>query len=466
MVAVFLNRGQELASLRGLFETPSAKLCRLYGRRRLGKTALLRQILEEQGGLFFTLPEQSPSGILRSLNDQLARETGRGYRYESLEAFLSDLPNHGRRLVVLDEFQRLRSGGTGIESTLQTIWDNHLQDTDLILVLCGSVIGMMRALDDAKAPLHGRFSWDLHLRPFTYRGVRLFYPGMDEAERVTRYAVFGATPHYHRLSHELDLETAIRRLFLDPGAPLKEEPRLLLELELRKPDRYQEILEALGAGCRTVGEIASRYQETATAYTPYVAKLRDELGLLRSDDPLYGKQRNQRVHLTDPFFHFYYRFIYPNLSRLELENVDGVMEDISEQLTAHAGRPGFEEVAKDLLQALNGQTYQGVTFDVRELGAWWDGEDELDAVGVGQDTAYAVEATFAGQPFDARDAETLHHRARMFQEACGRRQVVPIALARAGFTDTVTRQIASGELVGLTLEDLTAALGGQASHDR
>lgn len=454
---MFVDREAELESLENLFETPSAKLCRLYGRRRLGKTALLRQVLDQEGGLFFTIPEQSPQGILHTLNDEIERQTGRRFRYDTLADVLSELPDllaEGTRMVVLDEFQRLRERVDGIESTIQAVWDNQLQDTNIILVLCGSIIGMMRQLNDARAPLHGRFAWDLHLDPLPYGAVRLFYPEASEEHRVVRYAVFGATPHYHRLAHELEIDSAIRRLFLDEGATLREEPRLLLELELTKPDRYQEILEALGAGCRRVGEIAGRYGEKASDYTPYVSKLRDQLGLLRSDDPLYGKNRNQRIHFIDPFFQFYYRFIYPNLSRLELGNVEGVLDDIHKQLTAHVGRPGFEQIARELLKTLNGSSYRGTRFDFAELGAWWDGEEELDAVAVGDERAYAMEAKFTKSPFDANDAATLQRRSRLFAEACNREEVVSIALTQSGYTPDVRSMIEADELLGLTLEDL------------
>ncbi len=462
VLIVFLNRESELSSLEKLFETSSAKLCRLYGRRRLGKTALLRESLREHGGLFFTIPEQTRKGILHSINDQIERQTGRRHRYASYDDFFADLPallEAEERLVVLDEFQRLRSEDASVESTLQAIWDNQLQESDILLILCGSVIGMMRALNEPRAPLHGRFAWDLHLSPLSYGAVRLFYPVASEKERVTRYSVFGATPHYHRLAHERGLKSAIDQLFLDEGAPLREEPRLLLELELRKPARYQEILEALGDGCRSVGEIADRYGEPASTYTPYITKLRDEIGILRSDDPLYGKKRNQRIYFSDPFFQFYYRFIYPNLSRLELGNTNDVLKDINDQLTAHAGRPGFEQVGRDLLRKLNGTTYQETKIDFSELGAWWDKEHELDAVAVGDNTAYTLEAKFTREPVGPSTIDRLKERSHLFKQACNRRKVVPIALSRSGFTPEAKETIDQDNLIAITLNDLADIYG-------
>jgi hypothetical protein len=456
LLIVFLNRRQELASLEALLASPGARLGRLYGRRRLGKTELLHVGLEAHGGLYYTLPEQTRAGILRYLNQETARQTGRPLDYASFRDFLLDLPNHGRRLVVLDEFQRLKAADRGAESTLQEIWDQHLQRSDIVLILCGSVIGMMEQLNQRTAPLHGRFSWDLQLPPFRYAAVRLFYPKADEAERVRRFAVFGSTPHYHRLTHDAPLDLAIRRSFLEAGAPFREEPRLLLELELRKPDRYQEILEAMGEGCRTLGEIAALYGEPGSAYTPYIQRLRDDLALVESDDPLCGKKKRSRLRFTDLFFHFYYRFVYPNLPRLELGNVDEVFRDISGELPAYHGKPAFEEVARETLRVLNGREHAGVRFDFREMGSWWDGEEELDAVAVGKTTAYAGEAKFRKEPAGPGDIDVLLRRAHLFRAAARRKTVVPFLLSRSGFTPTAQRSIDSGELLGFSLDDVAA----------
>ena len=453
---VFVNRSVELASLRRLLQGGEARLGRLYGRRRLGKTELLRQAMQGVPHVYLTIPEQTRAGILRHLSDEMSRSSGRPLRYESLRDFLHDLPNHGARLVVLDEFQRLKEADRSAESILQEAWDGHLQRSGVVLILCGSVIGMMRRLGASTAPLFGRFAWDLELEPFSYGAVRLFYPEATEEERIARFGVFGATPHYHRLSRDLSLDEAIHAMLLDPGAPLREEPRLLLEMELRKPDRYLEILEALGLGARTLGEVAGRYGEPQSAYTPYAQKMKEELGLLRSDDPLGGKKKKSRLHFRDPFFHFYYRFVYPNLTRLDLGGAPAVAEEIRRDLDGYLGRPAFEEVARETLRAVNGTTYRGVHFDMRDLGAWWDGEEELDAVGVGARTAYACEAKFRRRPSGSSDVDALLRRAELFRRSNGAREVVPIHVSRGGFTDDTRARAEAGEFVAWTLDDVEA----------
>lgn len=458
--AAFVNRTEERRSIEALLGGKEAGLGLLYGRRRLGKTELLRQMAKGAGGIFITIPEQTRAGILLHLSEETSRQTGRPLSYGSFRDFLLDLPNHGARLVVLDEFQRLKAADKSTDSTLQEIWDARLQHSGIVLVLCGSVIGMMRKLAGRTAPLYGRFAWSLHLEPFTYSAVRLFYPEAEEAERVERFGVFGATPHYHRLSAATPMPEAIRRAFFDIAAPLREEPRLLLEMELRKPDRYQEILEALGRGARTLGEVAGTYGEKPSDYTPYVKTLREELGLIRSEDPLYGKQRKGRLYFRDPFFHFYYRFVYPNLGRLELGEGDAVMRDVARDLDAYLGK-AFEEVARETLRAVNGTTYGGVAFDLRELGGWWEDGEELDAVGVGPECAYACEAKFRAAPVGPAEVDALLRRAERFRVLSGRRRVVPVLLSRSGFTPAARARLEAGEALGWGLEDLAAIHGAR-----
>lgn len=230
--------------------------------------------------------------------------------------------------------------------------------------------------------------------------------------------------------------------------------------------RYQEILEALGAGRRTLGEVANLYGEKHSAYTPYLAKLRDELGIVRSDDPLHGKKRRKRIHFSDPFFHFYYRFIYPNLARLDLGDLEGVVADIERDLPAHVGRPGLEEVGRQTLAALNGRRHAGRRFAFSELGAWWDGEDELDAVAVGSDAAYALEAKFTASPFSTGDLDVLLQRAERFGQACKRSEVIPIALSRSGFSPSVEGEVQEGTLVAWTLEDVEVIHGTPRANAR
>lgn len=417
---VFVNRVQELGEFDGLLQSEGPQLVLLYGRRRLGKTALLRRIRDKHGGLYFQVPDQAESGILRHLNDRLQEQTGRPVSYASIHDFLQDLGSHGERFVILDEAQRLFEASKGSASLLQEVWDGRLKDQGMVLALCGSVIGTLEALLDAKSPLYGRITYNHHLRPFTYQAVRQFYPKLTERERLERYAVLGATPHYHDINLErAKLLDAIQYSFLSRGAPLREEPRTLFAIEFQKPDRYHEILEAMGRGAQSLGEVAQYYSgRKASDYTPYFEVLRDRLRIVTDMDPVGGKKRRKRIGFADPFFRFYYGHIYPNMDRIELRDEEGVLAEIQDALPSLVGRV-WESVCREWMVAMQGRTHDGVEIRFRELGSWWDGEEELDVVALDDGVAYCGECKFQSRPVPKKDLEALKRRGEQVTQANG-----------------------------------------------
>src|SRR3990170_7229778 len=218
----FVDRRSELASLRTILDRKSPSIVRVYGRRRIGKTELLRRLCREGRGLYLLVDEADPPRQRESLSRQVAGETASlAIPYPSWDAFFDHVGALDRRFVVLDEFQRLVMTDPQAVSRLQHHWDATLRETGPSLVLCGSSVGMMQRVTAKRtAPLFGRLAADLRLRPFGYAATRLLYPDEDEEERVRRYAVFGGTPYYHQFSVGRPLEDAVREAFLAPTAPL------------------------------------------------------------------------------------------------------------------------------------------------------------------------------------------------------------------------------------------------------
>ncbi len=416
---VFVNRERELVELSALVSSGESHLALLYGRRRLGKTALLRRLRDEHGGLYFQVPDQAESGILHHLNARLKEQTGRPIQYASIQDFLFDLGSHGERFVVLDEAQRLFEAVPGSDSLLQEAWDVRLKEQGIVVALCGSVIGTLEALLDSKSPLYGRITYYHHLAPFSYAAVRQFYPDLSETQRLERYAVLGATPHYHDINlGNMQLRDAVRRSFLDNGAPLREEPRTLFAIEFQKPDRYQEILEAMGRGAQTLGEVAQYYGRQGSDYTPYFQALRDRLRVVADTDPVGGKKRRKRIGFTDPFFQFYYAHIYPNMDRIELGDEEGVLAEVLEGLPSLVGRV-WERVCREWMIKMQGREHEGVLIRFRELGAWWDGADELDVVARGDGIVYCGECKYRRKPVTKAELQLLKARGAQVQASTG-----------------------------------------------
>ncbi len=456
---VFVNREVELADLRELLQAGSGQLALLYGRRRLGKTALLQQLTQTEGGLYFQIPDQAEAGILHHLNARLRQHTGRPIEYTTIADFLGDLGTHGERLVILDEAQRLFEGVSGSASLLQEAWDHTLKKQAIALVLCGSVIGTLQALLDAKSPLYGRITYNHHLAPFSYGAVRQFYPKLNETERLQRYAVLGATPHYHDINLDRpDLKTAITKSFLNASAPLKEEPRTLFAIELQRPERYQEILEAMGRGAQTLGEVAQYYGRKASDYTAYFNALRDRLRIVQDADPIGGKKRRKRIGFTDPFFRFYYRHIYPNMDRIELGDAAGVMADIEADLPNLVGRV-WEDVCRQWMISMQGKTHAGHTIRFRQIGSWWDGPDEIDVVALGDNVVYCGECKYRTKAMTKAELETFVERAKKVQAATGAKELRLFVWVKGGLGASARAFAEAREILVLGVEDVVGELG-------
>jgi AAA+ ATPase superfamily predicted ATPase len=450
----FVDRTTELAELRRVLGSPRPVLVRVYGRRRLGKTELLRKLCREERGLYLLVDEADPPQQRESLSRQVAAEANTlAVPYPTWDAFLDHVARLDRRFVVLDEFQRMLAPDPQAASRLQHRWDTRLRETGPSIILCGSSVGMMQRITARKAaPLFGRLAGDLRLRPFGYAAVRLLYPELDEEERVRRYAIYGGAPFYHEFSVGRVLRDAVRDAFLAPTAPLAEEPQNLLRLELQSPTRYNSILYEIGQGTHDLRGLESKVGVKRGGLGPYLETLRRDLDLIRMEDPVCGVRRQARYVFDDPFFAFYYRFVFENRPLLELGRWNAVWDRIESGLDQFIG-PQFERVARESLVLLNGSEWNGVPIDFEEIGRWWNREgEEIDIAAAGRDTVLAGEVSWSRSPMRLGDLRRLEMKARKI-ERLRDRSVRFVLIARGGFESELTREARSQ---GALLLDLAA----------
>ncbi len=427
-------------------------MVRVYGRRRLGKTEILRTLCEEQEGLYLLIDETDARRQRESLSFQVARETSSiGLPYPNWDAFFGHLTKLGVPFVVLDEFQRLLVSDRQAVSRLQHHWDARLRRSGPSLILCGSSIGMMQRVTTARsAPLFGRLSADLRLRPFSYAAVRLLYPDLVEEEVVRRFAVFGGTPYYHQFSVGRGLKEAVVEAFLADTAPLIEEPQNLLRLELKAPSRHNSILFEIGNGTHDLRGLESKVAVAHGGLGPYLETLRHELDLVRLEDPVLGHRKRARYVFTDPFFAFYYRFIFDNRPRLELGRAEQVWADIERDLDGFVGLQ-FEHVAREALTRVNGGLCKGVPVDFEVMGRWWSRQgEEIDIAASGKDEVMLGEVKWSGKPVGLEVLEALSVKARAVEGLRGR-PVRFVLVSRAGFKKAL---VAAAEERGALLLDL------------
>lgn len=453
----FVDRDAERAALREALQAKTPALVRVYGRRRLGKTELLRRVCDEADGIYLLVDDADTEQVLASLSRQLAAETDAlATPFATWDDLFAKLPSAtGERFVVLDEFQRLVENDPGAVTRLQDHWDRALRLSGPSLVLCGSSVGMMQRLTAGRrGPLFGRLTHDLRVRAFDYAAVRLLYPNLDEAEKARRFAVFGGTPFYHNFSVGRELDDAIRRAFLENTSPLRDEPQTLLQMELNAHTRYNSILYEIGQGTHALADLESKIGVKHGGLGPYLEVLRHDLDLIRMEQPVGGKQKNARYVLADAFFAFYYRFVFGDRARLELGRVDAVAADIRRDLDGHVGRR-FEDVARQALVRANGTTLKGVALDFDEIGPWWNRRgEELDIVALGRDEVLAGEVRWSAAP-QGPDLVREAVRKGALVERRDARAVRPVVVARGGLTPAGQAEAEAVHALVLDLADLT-----------
>ncbi len=451
----FVNRAIELEALRRVLRASRPALVRVYGRRRLGKTELLRKLCREDRGLYLLLDEADPPRQLESLSRQVASETHTiALPYPTWDAFFNHLRDLDRRFIALDEFQRMIASDPQAITRLQHHWDTTLQETGPSLVMCGSSIGMMQRLTVRKAaPLFGRLAADMRLRPFGYAATRLLYPELDEEERVRRYAIFGGTPYYHQFSMGVSLRDAVETAFLSATAPLVEEPQNLLRLELQAPTRYNSILYEIGQGTHDLRGLETKVGVGRGGLGPYLDILRHDMDLVQMEDPVMGVRKQARYIFGDPFFAFYYRFIFENRPRLELGRRDAVWHQIERDLDGFVGLQ-FERVARDAFVLLNGTGFGGIPVDFDEIGRWWNrAGTEIDIVAAGNREVLTGEVSWSAGEMGMDVLRQLEGKVRQIEHLQGR-PVRPVLVARGGFRQDLREEGASRGVLLLTLADL------------
>jgi len=339
----FLDRERELQRLRRALDSREGSLVCVYGRRRVGKSRLLREATSDRRAVYY-VGDARDAPLQRAA---LAREIAAlvpGFGavvYAEWEALLDrwwrEAPDGA--VLVLDEFPALVTSSPELPSILQKQVDLPGRKTRH-LVLCGSSQRMMQGLLlDASAPLFGRARELLKLSPLEAGWIRDAFHCVA-SESVDLYAAWGGIPRYWELARDYSGRVeAVSELVLDPLGPLHREPERLLLDDIREVARSASILTLVGQGCHRVSEIASRLGVAATSLSRPLMRLVD-LGFLDREVPFGRSVRDTKrtYYVTrEPFLRLWYRFVAPNRSRLEATQVEAVSREVEAAWPEHVG---------------------------------------------------------------------------------------------------------------------------------
>jgi uncharacterized protein len=453
---LFVDREAELEVLTRDLDSPRPSLFVLYGRRRTGKTALLRKAVETRRSVFFTADLGSPrdhlAGFSTAISESLGTEGLEGAVFPSWEQALRFCIRraHPEPLaVILDEFQYVAGADATLPSVLQRLWDTEFLGSHLSLVLCGSYVSFMEhQVLGAKNPLYGRRTGQLLLAPLRLRDACLFFPSWTVDAAMSAAAILGGIPAYlQQFAEAEDLATNAMRTILRQGAPLHDEPRFLMMEELREPQVYFSICRAIANGHGRPNEIAQAAGlRDRGAVGPYLVALQ-EMKLVERRIPATvrnpERSRQGLYRLADPFFRFWFRFVYPNRAALEAGDAELVWSRKIEPHLAQHVAGAFEDACREHLLSLNRHGKLPAAYD--RIGGWWRGAHEVDLVGIADDgKVLLAECKWSTKPLgtdflEDLKAKTVHVVADVDTKAP---QVRLALFSRSGFTAGLQRRAA------------------------
>lgn len=380
----FKNRVQELRLLNELYEKNTSKLIVLYGRRRVGKTELLKEFLKKHKGLYILARQESETEQLKKISSQIAESyhdhvlmLSPFANWDALFQYLSEKP---RIPFVFDEFPYIVQSSKRITSILQDYWDNKFSHKNTFLVLCGSSITMMERLLGKKSPLYGRRTEQILLEPLKFHDACLFFPeSMSFKEKVLTYAILGGMPAYLlEFDFKKDLRENIIENITRKNKFLYQDVLFTLREELKEPRNYFSILYSIAKGNSKAGQIVNDTGLEKSFVNKYLGVLID-LQLIERRVPITernpGRSRNGIYLLKDNFFKFWFKFVFENQEYVEQEKQEKLADEkILPEINSFAGRI-FEEVA--LSEMIRSEKYRNYLF-----GRWWDKTSEIDLVGI------------------------------------------------------------------------------------
>jgi AAA+ ATPase superfamily predicted ATPase len=387
---MFIGRTQELSRLEQEFGTNRPSLLIIYGRRRVGKSTLLREAAKNRPHVLYQATRVTAALNLEALKVEIARSLGEDNLLNGLSDWLGVLTYLARKaedvpglVVVLDEFPYLVEVDPSLPSVLQKFWDSGSPVPGrLNLALCGSLIAQMEGLLAERNPLYGRQTLAMNVQSLPLRDAAAFFPTYSAEDRILTYGIFGGIPFYLRLCDPgaSPAENIVNLLLTDSG-PLVDEPNVLLQSELRETQRYASILAAIADGCTKAGEINGRVRDIkdSVSLSPYMERL-ERMRLVRAVRSLDAapKSRDRRYFVDDPLLAFWHRFVRPNMSSVAQGfGADVWRHQIVPRLDEIMGT-AFEEICREHARR---HSQERLSAPAQEIGQIWGADFDIDVAG-------------------------------------------------------------------------------------
>lgn len=422
---MFIGRENELNTLNRLYSSDKFEFAVIYGRRRVGKTALINEFVKDKDNIFFTGVETNEKQNLDNFSRSIMEyNTGvaMGVSFNNFQMALEhifELAKIKRIVFVIDEYPYVARASKSFASTLQFLIDKNKDTSKLFLILCGSSMSYMEDHVLAyKAPLYGRRTAQFKIKPFEFLEACRYFKNFSDEDKALAYGIVGGTPQYlMQFDDTLSIEQNIKNTLLNPSSFIFEEPSNLLKQEVREPAIYNAVITAIATGSSKMNEISNKIDEDTSVCATYIKNL-ITLGIVKKESPYGEKSTRKTIYsIEDNMFRFWYRFVSENIPTISRGAIDLAYNRIAFELSSYMGGI-FEDICKQYLWKLLLEGKCAVNFT--DLGRWWGAnpktksQEEIDIMGAAKDTGLFAECKWTNEKVDLGVLEKLIERSSLF----------------------------------------------------
>ncbi len=443
----FVDREKELETLEREYARDGAALVVLYGRRRVGKTALCAEFMKGKKALYFLATEESETQNRNQFKDLAAEYLGNPLlknasvdNWDILFETIAHTPMDEKKVIILDEFQYLGKANPAFPSIFQRIWEK-LKETPVMVILCGSLITMMESQTlRYDSPLYGRRTAQIKLKQIPFQYYHEFFPQKSRKELIEFYSVTGGVPKYIELfEDDRDIYTAIEKNILNTSSFLYDEPTFLLQKEVSEIGSYFSVIRTIAQGNHKLSKIAGVLEVKQTSLSKYLKTLIN-LDILEREVPVTEtdpeKSKKGLYKIRDPFLLFWFKFVYPNLGYIESDQEQVVIDKIRRNLVDNHIAFIYEDICRERMWQLAGEGKWDFTFT--KVGRWWDNKgEEIDVAALDDAGCNGVfgECKYWKTPVGINVLRDLERKAALVDWKKGSRKDWFILFSASGFTE-------------------------------
>ena len=449
----FIDRKREMSTLEKEYNRENSFVV-LYGRRRTGKTTLIKEFIKDKNTFYFFADKQNESLQINRFKNQLAEHFKDEFLkkieindWDTIFDYFINKIGDEKFVLVIDEFQYLCLMNKGFSSIFQRIYDEKIVSKNIMVILCGSLISMMYSeVLSYDSPLYGRRTAQIKLQPISFEYYKEFFDNKSKRELIEFYSITGGIPKYIL---EFDRNKSplwnIENNVFNKDNFLYSEPKFLLQEEINDLSRYFSILNSIALGNTKLSSICSHLGLNSSSMTSYITKLID-LDILEKEVPVTENIENGKKGLykiKDNYLKFWFSYVYPYQSYLEIENLSYPLEKIKNEFNLWVSKI-YEDLARETI--LNNSE---IPFPIKKLGRWWNNNEEIDIVGLGDNEIIFGECKWSSKKVGLNVLLSLKEKSKSVKWNNSSRKEYFILFSKEGFSD---------DLISLSKKDKTIIL--------